>query len=151
MAHHNPSDGGDEGAGDTPQAQQADEAQAPPSRWEWFAAAIGLLLLASSIGYLVFDALAAGNGLPTPVVQVLRVDQQPGGYLVQVAVHNTGRKTAAALRVAGELRRDGALLERSETEFSYLPGHSTREGGLFFRHDPATLQLEVGAVSYQQP
>ena len=70
---------------------------------------------------------------------------------MRVRVHNRSQTTAADLRVSGELRRGDEVVERSETEFSYLASESSHEGGLFFTHDPRTLKLELSAESYQVP
>lgn len=135
----------------TPQDQQRPSGEEPPSPWEWLVAAIGLLLLLASIGYLVHDALGRGKEPPRPLVQVLGVQAQESHFLVRVQVTNRSRATAADLRVEGVLRRGGEVVERSETAFVYVPGMSTREGGLFFSQDPRTLQLEVSVRSYQEP
>lgn len=123
---------------------------AAPPLSEWFVAAIGLALLVGSVAYLLYD----GNGRsqpPAPVVRMLAVEPQQGRFLVRVQAVNESRTTAAALRVEGTLRRGGETVERSEIEFDYLPGRSTREGGMFFTADPRGLQLELSARSYREP
>lgn len=127
------------------------QGEAPPSAWEWFAAAIGLLLLLSTLGYLLVDAAAQDGDSPVPALRVTGIEQQQGRYLVRLHVENHSRATAAALRVEGELRRGNEVVERSEVEFQHVPGRSSREGGLFFTQDPRTLQLQVSARSYQKP
>lgn len=134
------------------QAPQSEERQeAPPSPWEWLVAAIGLVLLVASLGYLVHDALGGDGAPPSPAVRVAGVEEQGGRFLVRVQVANESRATAADLRVEGELRRGADVVERSETQFPFLPGQSVREGGLFFRQDPRTLELVLTARSYQKP
>lgn len=123
----------------------------PPSAWEWLVAAIGLVLLVASIGYLTYDAVAGNGDVPVPTLRVTGIEPQGTHFLVRLQVVNAGRATAADLRVDGELRRDGEVVERSETTFDYLPGRSAREAGLFFRHDPRALELVLTARSYQQP
>ncbi len=125
--------------------------EAPPSVWEWLVAGVGLVLLLASLSYLLHDAWTGEQGPPVPVVRLVGMQQQDGHHLVQVKVFNQGRSTAAALRVEGELRRGGEVVERSELEFQHVPGRSSREGGLFFRQDPRTLQLVLSARSYQKP
>jgi uncharacterized protein (TIGR02588 family) len=82
---------------------------------------------------------------------MLSIEPQQGRFLVRVQAVNESRATAAALRVEGTLRRGSDLVERSELEFDYLPGRSSREGGLFFTADPRGLQLELAARSYRAP
>ena len=133
-----------------PADQGGSAGEAPPPLSEWIVAAIGLALLLASIGYLLHD----GNGHsqpPAPVLRVLAVEPLQGRFLVRVQAVNESRTTAAALRVEGTLKRGAELVERSEIEFDYLPGRSTREGGLFFTADPRALQLEVAARSYRAP
>jgi uncharacterized protein (TIGR02588 family) len=124
--------------------------EAPPF-WEWVAAAIGLLLVLACMGYLGLQALRGDAGTPDPVVELVEVREQGGQFLARVRVSNRSRGTAEALVIAGELRQDGQVLERSEMEFEFLPGVSAREGGLFFRHDPRRGELRLAPVSYRAP
>ncbi len=128
-----------------------DVREPPPSLWEWVCAGIGLVLLLASVGYLLHDAWSDEGGTPVPVVRLIDIRPQDGRYLARVQVFNQGRATAAALRVQGELRRGGEVVETSELEFPHVPGKSSREGGLFFVQDPRALQLQLSARSYQKP
>ncbi|MEJ5990521.1 hypothetical protein WG902_11025 [Ramlibacter sp. PS3R-8] len=122
----------------------------PPPLAEWFVAAIGLVVLLTSVGYLLYD----GNGQsqpPAPAIRMLDIQPQQGRFLVRVQAVNESRTTAAAVRVEGTLKRGNELVERSELEFDFLPGRSTREGGMFFTADPRGLQLELAARSYRAP
>ena len=58
-----------------------EQQEAPPSAWEWFVAAIGLLLLAGSIGYLAYDALAADGASPAPAGPVVAIGPQERRFL----------------------------------------------------------------------
>jgi uncharacterized protein (TIGR02588 family) len=126
-------------------------AETPPPLSEWIAAAIGLVLLLSSVGYLLYDAFKGEERPPSPLVRVVAVEPQAGRYLVRLRVFNESKATASALRVEGELKRGNEVVERSEMEFQHVPGRSSREGGLFFSQDPRTLQLVLSARSYQVP
>lgn len=124
--------------------------EAAPPLSEWIVAGIGLALLVASVAYLLYD----GNGRsqpPAPVLRMLAVEPLQGRFVVRVQALNESRTTAASLRVEGTLRRGAELVERSELEFDYLPGRSTREGGMFFTADPRGLQLELAARSYRAP
>lgn len=123
----------------------------PPPPLEWLLAAVGLVLLLASVGYLLFDAWDGRGAAPAPQVRVTAIEPQQGRFLVRFRVSNESRTPAANLRVVGELRRGEELVESSETEFAFVPGRSWREGGLFFARDPRTLRLELGARSYQAP
>jgi uncharacterized protein (TIGR02588 family) len=123
---------------------------APPLS-EWIAAAIGLVLLLASVGYLLYDAFNGEERPPAPLVRMVAVEPHAGRYLVRLRVFNESKAAASALRVEGELKRGDEVVERSEMEFQHVPGRSSREGGLFFTQDPRTLQLVLSARSYQVP
>lgn len=125
--------------------------EAAPPFWEWVAAGAGLLLVAASIGVLAYYAWTGKSDLPQPEVQVVAIEQQPAGWLVAVRVHNRAQATAAALRLTGRLRQGSEVLEERELELQYLPGGSSREGGLFFSRDPRLHSLEWAFESYEQP
>lgn len=130
--------------------QDSEAGEGSPPLSEWLVAAVGLLLLLASVGYLLFDG-NDGSRPPAPVIRMLEIQPQPGRFLVRVQAVNESRTTAAAVRVEGTLRRGSEVVERSELEFDYLPGRSTREGGMFFATDPRGLQLELAARSYRAP
>ncbi|MGS7457319.1 hypothetical protein, partial [Mycobacterium tuberculosis] len=73
------------------------------------------------------------------------------GYLVRIKAINKGGSSAAALAVEGTLTDQGQTLENSEMTFDYVPAHSTKEGGLFFDHDPETFELKLRVLGYQEP
>lgn len=123
----------------------------PPPFWEWVVAGIGAVLLVATLAFLGHQALQPREEAPVPAVTVLGIEQQAAGFVVRLKVRNEARTTAADLRVAGVLRQDGRELERSDTEFQFVPGRSSREGGLFFTRDPRRHALEVRAESYQKP
>jgi uncharacterized protein (TIGR02588 family) len=131
--------------------EAAPRAELPPTRWEWLAAAVGLLLLLASLGYLLWDHWRGDSAPPMPVVQVTGIEQQAGRWLVRVRVTNASRGTAAALRVDGELKQGAQVVERREVQFDFVPGRSSREGGLFFSRDPRGLEVNLQPKSYQRP
>lgn len=122
-----------------------------PSIWEWLVAALGLLLLLATLGYLGWHALSEPARAPEPVAQVLKVERQAQGFLVRVRVSNRGGETASSLRLSGVLKRGDEVVEESEVDFQYLPGGSSREGGLIFTHDPAQFALELTPKGYEKP
>ena len=122
-----------------------------PSLAEWTAAALGALLLAGTVGFLVHDALTSHDTPPQPQLSVLGIEPQRGRYLVLMRVRNVGEATAAQLRVTARLTREGSTVEEAETEFDYVPGQSSREAGVFFARDPRAYALEFVQRSYQRP
>lgn len=131
--------------------RRGEEGEPSPPLSEWIAAAFGLLLLLGCTGFLLYDALTGDHQPPSPAVRITGIEAQDGRFLVRLRVVNQSRETASGLRIEGELRRGPEVVERSAMDLDYLPGRSSREGGLFFREDPRTLQLVVSPRSYQQP
>lgn len=130
-----------------------DAVEAPPTFWEWIVAALGLVLVVASMAVLLHEAWTSPTLPPHPQIRVLDIQPLRGqaGFLVRLQVDNRSGATAANLRIEGELKRGEEVVERSETEFQYLPGHSSREAGLFFTRDPRALRLELSARSFQKP
>lgn len=133
------------------QPPQAGSRDTAPPFWEWVAAAAGLLLVLASVGVLAYYAWTGEADHPQPSVQVLSIEQQPAGWLVAIRVHNGAQATAATLRLTGQLRQGPDVVEEHELELQYLPGGSTREGGVFFSRDPRRHRLEWAFESYEQP
>jgi uncharacterized protein (TIGR02588 family) len=125
--------------------------EGPPPFWEWVVAGLGLVLVLACLGYLTVQALAGPPTPPDPKIDVVAVHAQGGRFLVELRVTNRGQTTAEGLKIAGDLKQGGVVLERSETEFQFLPGESSRQAGLFFVRDPRRFALELQAVSYQAP
>ena len=55
------------------------------------------------------------------------------------------------MAIEGELVAPGAQAETAEAVFDYVPAHSTRKGGLYFKDDPRTGQLTLTAKGYIDP
>ena len=134
---------------DEPQREpQAEEA---PPFWEWVMAGIGLLLLIASLTYFGYHALVEETQTPEPLVEVWGVEKQGDRFVVLLRATNRSRSAAADVKVEASLERDGQVVEQGETEFQYLPGESSREGGLFFSRNPAEFEVKVKAKSFRQP
>jgi uncharacterized protein (TIGR02588 family) len=126
-------------------------AGAAPPFWEWVVAGIGLVLVLAVLGYLVLDAFHSPDTPPAPEVQVLGVEAQAGRFLVRFSARNGGSRTAEQLKVVATLKEAGKVVEEVDTVMDFLPGRSSREGGVFFQRDPRLLQLELQARSYIRP
>lgn len=132
-------------------ARQAAPRGARIPRLEWAAAAVGAVLLVGTLAFLVREALVSEER-PGPVAFSVRQVRPLGpGFLVELEARNTGDATYAELEVEGTLRGRGGREERATVTFDYLPGRSSREGGLFFRSDPAQGELEVTAKGFRRP
>lgn len=117
---------------------------------EWFVAALGVLLVGSTVGFLLFEAFTDAERPPEVVLRVIAIEPSGEGFLVRLEVRNTGDEAAAELSVEGSIERGGRTLETSEITFDFLPPASVREGGLFFSEDPRGA-LSLRALGYREP
>lgn len=118
---------------------------------EWVAAAIGLLLSLAIFGFVGWQAVTAPERQPAMVVvEPGPVTPFPGGWVVEVTARNLSPKTAAAVQIEGTLRRGGSET-KATAMLDYVPGNSTRRGGLFLPEDPGSGTLEVRALGYSSP
>jgi uncharacterized protein (TIGR02588 family) len=133
-----------------------DERDRPPAetpRSEWIVAVFSLLLVLGAIGYLVYDTLTSPR-LPADIrVSADTVIDGQGNYIVRFAARNVGGSTGASVLIAGELHpaTNDSSIERSTATLRFIPGNSTRRGGLFFTHDPRTYRLVLRAEGFSAP
>ena len=118
---------------------------------EWLAAGLGLVLALGVLSFVGYHAIWGAESPPQVVVEARQVRPFEGGYLVEIRAANRGGSTAAQVRVEGELRENGRVVETGGTMFPFVPPESERQGGLFFQRDPRRLELEVRAVGYTRP
>lgn len=123
--------------------------QIPPL--EWLVAALGAVLVAVAIGWLIHHALQRDETPPDVRVVALRVIARENGFLVQFEAWNQGRQPAAQLVIEGELAGAEGILETGETTLDYLAPRSRRQGGLFFARDPRVFELRLRAKGYAEP
>ncbi len=118
---------------------------------EWLVGAIGLVLVLATLGYLAYAGWT--NTLSPPKIQTKMQSISPNGdgYLVIFNVVNTGGETAAGVTVEGTLHNGNQEVERSTATIDYVPDHSTRGGGLFFKQNPAQFHFELKAIGYANP
>jgi uncharacterized protein (TIGR02588 family) len=124
------------------------------SAWEWAVAAVGAVILAGIIGFLVNEGLSGPDGAAPAIVVAgeAPVRLATGRFLVPIRVVNEGRVTGANVTVRGELRDPGgALVEESTATFDFVAQHSAETGGLYFTVDPATLRLALRVEGYTDP
>jgi uncharacterized protein (TIGR02588 family) len=119
---------------------------------EWFAGGVGAALTLALLGVLGWDAYTQSEGLPPEVkVSLQAVQPSAAGFVAEFAAVNLSPATAASVEVEGVLSRDGEEVERAQATLDYVPGHSEKGGGLFFREDPREGALELRALGYQEP
>ena len=118
---------------------------------EWLVAGIGALLVAGTIGYLVYQALWRDQTPPDVRLVALRVLALEHNHLVEFRAVNQGGEPAAQLLVEGELVGAEGPVETAEATLDYLPPGSHRDGGLFFSRDPREFELRLRAKGYARP
>ena len=119
--------------------------------FEWLAAALGLVLVAGTVGFMAYRALTSEASFPAVSLQVESVQRSNDRYLVVVTAFNAGEATAADVKVEGTLEDSSGAVETSETRFDFLPPRSKRKGGLFFSRDPALFKLRLRPHGYKTP
>lgn len=119
--------------------------------WERIVAFVGLVILLSVLGFLVYEAIWGEESLPDIVLSADKVQENGDDYVVSFIARNEGGKTAAAVVIRAELVRDGKVMEAAEATLDYLPSHSERRGGLFFVNDPRDGTIRIGALGYADP
>ena len=118
---------------------------------EWVVAAIGALLVAGTIGYLVTQALWRDRTPPDVRLVAEPARELQGGWLVRFHAFNHGGEPAAEILVEGELRGPDGSVETAEATLDYLPPGSQREGGLVFSSDPRRFELALRVKGYAKP
>jgi uncharacterized protein (TIGR02588 family) len=118
---------------------------------EWIVGACGAIMVIGTIGYLVYAEAFGGATAPFVELMQQKTTPQSDGYLVEFRVRNSSSFSAAKLRIKGELRSGGEIIESAETEIDYLPAFSSRDAGLYFQHDPVKSRLQISPVSYTNP
>ncbi|MGH6916935.1 MAG: TIGR02588 family protein [Geminicoccaceae bacterium] len=131
--------------------EESDPVRRPIPATEWVVAAIGAMLVAGTIGYLVWLATVRDATPPDIRVTAEGVVALQGGWLVQFRAANAGGQAAAQLLVEGELEGPQGRIETSEATIDYLPPRSEREGGLFFSQDPRQHELRLRAKGFVEP
>ncbi len=121
------------------------------SKWEWVAAACGLLLVLGTLGYIVYYALTTQAQVPAVTAEAIHTEPTRGGHVVRFRARNHNSATAAGLQITGELRQGSSVVETSEITLDYLPPFSEREGGLIFQEDPARYELRIIPKAYREP
>ncbi|MCC5624562.1 hypothetical protein [Nostoc sp. CHAB 5715] len=108
--------------------------------------------MASTLGYLVYDAATSGNAPPSIEFHLGTPRPQLNYFLVPVSVTNRGDKTAEGVHIEVVLENDGKEQESRELAIALLARHSTREGWVTFQTDPRTgQQLQARVLSFEKP
>jgi uncharacterized protein (TIGR02588 family) len=117
-----------------------------PPLLEWIASAVGLVLILVVTAVIARDAFN-GSADMTPNIQVFVRNQQQVGqrWVVRFDAQNMSPITAAQVTIEGALPGG----ETSTAVIDYIPGRSTRGGGLIFSQEPSGVRLRP--LGYQDP
>jgi uncharacterized protein (TIGR02588 family) len=119
---------------------------------EWVVFAVGLVLVASALGYLAYEGATMGNDPPSLEVRLGAPEQRTHNFIVPVTVINHGDETAegVAIEVAFE-NAGGQEPVRGELTIAFLPRRATRHGFVTFQQDPRSAQLTARVLGYEKP
>jgi len=127
-------------------ASKAKQPGGGPPLLEWIAAALGLILILAVMAAIARDAFNPGTGLaPDLTVTATRLRPTGTGFLLEFEARNASPITAAQVTIEGKLPGG----ETSTATIDYVPGRSTRRGGLYFGEDPRGVELRV--LGFQDP
>jgi len=119
---------------------------------EWLVFAASLVLVLSTLGYLVYDAATFGEAPPSIEFQLGQPQPLSNRFVVPVSVTNQGDETATGVHIEVVLESGGKEQESGEFEITFLPRHSTREGWVTFETDPRTVQqIKARVVGFEKP
>lgn len=116
---------------------------------EWGVFGISLLLMAATLGYLVYDGATLSDAPPAIEVRLGTPERRGAQFVVPVALSNREGQTAEGVKVEVTLKTDSE--ERGEFVVAFLPRGATREGWVAFQTDPRAGQLTARVVGYEKP
>lgn len=116
-----------------------------PAVLEWAAAALGLLLTLAALVVVLVETFAERTP-PDIDLRVVAIAPAGAGWRVEVEASNSGRATAADLRIEGEVAG-----ETAQTQIAYLPGRGTERATLGFQQDPRGGDLELAVRGWSEP
>jgi uncharacterized protein (TIGR02588 family) len=118
---------------------------------EWVVFALSLVLVAGTVGFLVWDAVRGGRSPAALSVELGRPEPRAGGWAVPVTLRNRGDETAEGVKVEVTLETPGTPPETADFEAAFVPRQSKREGWVTFRNDPSRGRLSGRALGYENP
>jgi uncharacterized protein (TIGR02588 family) len=118
---------------------------------ERVATTVGVVVTLGMLGAIAWQAFDGADAPPAVVVAVERIARVEGGYRVEFRARNMSGGTAAQVEIVGALKGSGGEAEEGRAVIDYIPGRSSRHGGLFFQQDPGAASLSVRASGYAAP
>ena len=119
---------------------------------EWLVFTASLILVLSTLGYLVYDGATFGEAPPSIEFQLGQPQQRSNRFVVPVSVTNRGDETAQGVHIEVTLESGGKEEENADFEIAFLPRHSTRKGWVTFKTDPRSAeQMEARVLGFEKP
>ena len=118
---------------------------------EWAVFAVGLLLVASTLGYLAYSGATMERTSPSIEVALGPPEQRGRHFAVPVTVVNVGDETAEGVLVEVSLEGGGHATERSEFSIASVPRRAKREGWVTFKRDPREGSVSARVLGYEKP
>jgi uncharacterized protein (TIGR02588 family) len=119
---------------------------------EWLVFAASLVLVLSTLGYLVYDAATFGEAPPSIEFQLGQPQPLSNRFVVPVSVTNRGDETAQGVHIEVTLESGGKEQENADFEIAFLPRHSTRKGWVTFKTDPRSVeQMQARVLGFEKP
>jgi uncharacterized protein (TIGR02588 family) len=126
--------------------------EASDPHWiEWITGAVSAVIVLAVIVWIGKDGFTDQDTSPDLEGHVLQTEERSDGFQVLFEIANDSSATASQVKVRGEIRNQGSVLESAETVLDYVPGHSKAGGGLIFQQNPAGKELTVRATAFDEP
>jgi uncharacterized protein (TIGR02588 family) len=117
---------------------------------EWMVFGISAALIATVIGFLVFESATIGDALPDIQLRLGTPEARSSYFAVPLEVTNRGDQTAEGVHIEVVLRAGGKE-ERADLEIAFLPRRGAREAWVTFKTDPRNGTLEARVLGYEKP
>jgi uncharacterized protein (TIGR02588 family) len=124
----------------------------PQKNWlEWTVFVIGLALISSVFGYLVYDAITLGDTPPAMAIEIGQPEQRGQHIVVSVAVTNQGDQPAEDVLVEVSYQGEQEP-QQSQFQIAFLPRSATGEGWASFQTSSGVIgQFKARVVGYSKP
>jgi uncharacterized protein (TIGR02588 family) len=119
---------------------------------EWSVFAVGLALVLSALGYLVYDGATMGSDPPSIEVRLGSPQARAHNFIVPVTVTNHGDETAEGVAIEVLMESGGGTEPaHGKLTIAFLPRRATREGFVTFQQDPRAARLTARVLGYEKP
>lgn len=116
------------------------------------AGAIGALLTLTLIAAIAWQMMQRNDReLPAIVVEQGDAHAVPGGYVVEFTARNSSAHTASDVTIEATIAGSGGAPMVSTVVLDFVPGNSSRNGGMFLPADWAKSRIVWRALGYAEP